>query len=139
VIARAAGKLEGTGIRNAALVSDDISNIGSMVPEGSIGRIYLNFLDPWPKKRHEKRRCTSPAYLELYRKVLKDGGELHFKTDSTGFYEYTLCNIMENSFKVIYKTDDLYGSEYIESNIQTEYEKKFLLKGEKIKKIAARK
>jgi tRNA (guanine-N7-)-methyltransferase len=137
VIARAAGKLESTSIGNIALVVDDIMNIGEIVPSNSIGRIYLNFLDPWPKNRHEKRRCTSDKYLAIYHDVLKASGQIHFKTDNSDFYSYTLNNLRNSGFKVLLETTDLYGSENSAGNIQTEYEKKFAAKGEKIKKIVA--
>jgi tRNA (guanine-N7-)-methyltransferase len=137
VIARAAGKLESTSIGNIALVVDDIINIREIVPQNSIGRIYLNFLDPWPKNRHEKRRCTSDKYLAIYHDVLKVSGQIHFKTDNYDFYWYTLNNFKNNGFEILFETTDLYGSDSCAGNIQTEYEKKFAAKGETIKKLVA--
>ena len=56
---------------------------------GEVDLVYLNFSDPWPKKRHAKRRLTSPQFLETYETILVPGGEIHFKTDNRGLFEYS--------------------------------------------------
>lgn len=137
VIARAAGKLENTDINNVALLVQDIDDIKQIVPEGSIDRIYLNFLDPWPKKKHEKRRCTNTRFLEKYYSILANKGEIHIKTDNSDFFEYTLEKIKESAFDIFLIIKDLYSTEHIKENVQTEYEKKFVSQGSTIKKVVA--
>ena len=138
VIARAAGKLAETELRNIALIVDDAENIGLMTDEESIGRIYLNFLDPWPKNKHEKRRCTNYRFLDKYRSVLKKGAQVHFKTDNEEFYEYSLTSFKEAGYEIMFYTCDLYNTKEAEFNIQSEYEKKFVQQDICIKKIIAR-
>lgn len=103
----------------------------AMRPE-SVDCIYLNFSDPWPKKGHAKRRLTYKTFLEIYRKLLKEGGILKLKTDNLGLFESSLEQFSECGLEVIWKTYDLHSSEYAEENIMTEYERNFTEKGVKI-------
>lgn len=102
-------------------------------------KLYLNFSDPWPKKRHAKRRLTSPSFLEIYKKILKNNAIVEFKTDNDAMYEYSLGVL--NSRKdviVAYSINDMYGditNIYNINNIQTEYEKKFVSQSKNINKI----
>ena len=99
-------------------------------------RVYLNFSDPWPKKRHEKRRLTSPDFLRQYQAILKPQGEIHFKTDNQGLFEYSLSSMSQYgmSFKQVWL--DLHTSDY-EGNIMTEYEEKFSSRGSRIYRLEA--
>lgn len=105
--------------------------------ENEVDGIYLNFSDPWPKKRHAKRRLTSHRFLPIYHKLLKPGGIIEMKTDNTELYQYSLETIHENSdFEILYNTDDLYNdSKMLWGNIPTEYEEKFTGMGQPINKI----
>ncbi|CCQ95507.1 tRNA (guanine-N(7)-)-methyltransferase [[Clostridium] ultunense Esp] len=97
--------------------------------EGELTRIYLNFTDPWPKARHAKRRLTHPRYLEMYKKLLKPGGEIHLKTDHTAYFQYSLKTLSEAGFQLRHVTLDLHHSSYREENVMTEYEEKFWQQG----------
>ena len=101
---------------------------------GEIDRVYLNFSDPWPKTRHIKRRLTHETFLKLYESVLVPGGEIHFKTDNRGLFEYSLVSMSEYGMKLRYVSLDLHA-EMPEDNIMTEYEEKFSAKGQPIYRL----
>jgi len=96
-----------------------------------ISKIYLNFSDPWPKKRHEKRRLTSEIYLKKYDKVLKNNGFIVQKTDNTNLFQYSLINYSKFGYKIVDISLDLAFQDE-KTNIKTEYEEKFVNKGNKI-------
>ena len=120
---KAAAADEGDIIDNLRFIIGDAETLPQYFPEGSIDRIYLNFSDPWPKKGHAKRRLTHISKLEIYKKLLKDGGEIRLKTDNDGLYEFSLSQFEEARLIKVYTTTDLHHSEYNEGNIMTEYEK----------------
>jgi tRNA (guanine-N7-)-methyltransferase len=91
----------------------------------------LNFSDPWPKVRHEKRRLTYKDFLKLYENILVDGGEIHFKTDNQVLFEYSLMSFSEYGLLLKYVSLDLHKSDY-QGNIMTEYEQKFSEMGNRI-------
>ena len=117
----------------------DAVNIDVKKFSGKVARLYLNFSDPWPKKRHAKRRLTSPSFLDLYKKLLSKGAIVEFKTDNDGLYAYSLETLIaRKDLKVLYHTTDLYKhlkDKYNRDNVQTEYEKKFVAQGKNINKI----
>jgi tRNA (guanine-N7-)-methyltransferase len=104
----------------------------------SIERIYLNFSDPWPKPSHYKRRLTHRNFLHVYRKVLKEGGEIHMKTDNDDLFEYSLQELQNDNWDIVMSTRDLHNSPYLEDNVMTEYEQRFVQQGKKINKLVAR-
>lgn len=126
IIAAAAVKRKQLDLSNLFLVWTDVEQLESFFAAGEVDRIYLNFSDPWPKKRHEKRRLTSRLYLDKYKKILKSGGEIHFKTDDADFFEYSLMSFAEAGFSLRRITRDLAASPW-EGNILTEYEQKFMM------------
>ena len=103
-----------------------------------VSGIFLNFSDPWPKKRHHKRRLTHPNFLTKYNKLLVEEGEIHFKTDDDDLFKASLEYFNENGFEVILITYDLANFDYPQ-NIETEYENKFKSLGIKIKFLIAKK
>ena len=121
-------KLEELDIPNLKLICFDASNINDIF-EREITKIYLNFSDPWPKKRHAKRRLTSPNFLEKYDKIFKDKKDIEMKTDNDELYEYSSETFIDNGFEII-KTDTNYLDEY-----RTEYEDKFINLGKNINYI----
>lgn len=117
----------------------DVTKITDYIPEHYFDRIYLNFPDPWPKKRHTKRRLTSPAYLKLYKQILKSGGDVTLKTDNDQLYTYTLETINnQKDISIIENTNDYYSDHIDLEIIKTEYEQKYLQQGKKIKLIRFR-
>jgi tRNA (guanine-N7-)-methyltransferase len=108
--------------------------------EGSIDRIYLNFSDPWSKPSHYKRRLTHKKFLDIYRAVLFENGEIHMKTDNNELFEYSIEQLkIDNNWEFVMITRDLHKSIYNEGNIMTEYEQRFANEGKKINKLIARK
>ena len=102
-----------------------------------IERIYINFCNPWPKAKHNKRRLTHTKQLELYKKFLKPGGEIFFKTDDDDLYLATLRYLEEAGFTIYYKTTDLHNEQNVE-NVLSEHEIMFMEQGIKIKAIKAK-
>ncbi|MDR2487511.1 MAG: tRNA (guanosine(46)-N7)-methyltransferase TrmB [Clostridiales Family XIII bacterium] len=93
---------------------------------GELDGIFLNFSDPWPKARQEKRRLTSPAYLASYAEVLAPGAFLRFKTDNPELFAYSKDTFLfAPAFEVTALAEDLHNSPYAAGNIETEYERKF--------------
>ncbi|MDH5164010.1 tRNA (guanosine(46)-N7)-methyltransferase TrmB [Heyndrickxia oleronia] len=131
VIVSALDKLIDEELTNIKLLNIDGSNLSDLFAKGDIERVYLNFSDPWPKKKHAKRRLTYKSFLKLYEGLLIDGGEIHFKTDNQGLFEYSLQSFSEYGLLLKYISLDLHNSEF-EDNIMTEYEEKFSAKGQRI-------
>lgn len=104
--------------------------------ESSVERIYLNFSCPYPKARYAKHRLTSPIFLPMYKKILKNGGEIHQKTDNMHFFEYSIEKYSELGFKLQNISLDLHNSDF-EGNIITEYEKRFTDLGQPIYRLEA--
>lgn len=105
----------------------------------SLSVIYLNFSDPWPKKGHAKRRLTHRDFLRTYLRLLKMGGELRFKTDNVGLFDFTLEELEALGLTPYFLTRDLHNSPENEGNVMTEYEKNFSEKGFCICSLALRK
>lgn len=122
---------------NLKIICDDANNLKNWFKNKSVDKIFLNFSDPWPKKRHESKRLTSIGFMNIYKQILKPKQTIEFKTDNQGLYEYTLDQWMHSKdFKVEAYTDDLYSNaDLLKDNIPTEYENKFIKQGIKIKKI----
>lgn len=101
--------------------------------EDKINRIYINFCNPWPRKKHKKRRLTHIRQLENYKQFLDEGSEIYFKTDNDELFEESLEYFKEAGFKEVKKTYDLHNKPIFEENIETEHEKMFSENGIKIK------
>lgn len=104
--------------------------------KGEVAQVYLNFSDPWPKTRHEKRRLTSPKFLKQYESILSDGAEIHFKTDNRALFEYSLASMSQYGMTLQQVWLDLHKSNF-EGNIMTEYEEKFSALGHPIYRLEA--
>lgn len=122
---------------NLTLVRGDGASLDTYFEDGSIDRLYLNFSDPWPKTRHEKRRLTYKTFLANYQQVVKPGGGLEFKTDNQGLFEYSLTSL--NNFGMIFDGVwlNLHESPENEGNVETEYEQRFASLGQPIYKLKA--
>ncbi|UOY94338.1 tRNA (guanosine(46)-N7)-methyltransferase TrmB [Ectobacillus sp. JY-23] len=122
---------------NLKLINKDAKDLTLFFADGEVDRVYLNFSDPWPKVRHEKRRLTYRSFLRNYEQVLVKGGEIHFKTDNQGLFEYSLCSISAYGMLLTYISLDLHNSAF-EGNVMTEYEEKFSQKGNRIYRLEAK-
>ena len=114
---------------NLRFIIGDADNLDEWFPEHSVDRLYLNFSDPWPKAGHAKRRLTHKNYLARYKRLLKEGGLLIFKTDNVGLFDLSLESFAEFGLEILWQTRDLHNSERAEGNGMTEYEKNFSEKG----------
>ena len=123
-------------VDNLQILNANGSKISEYFAPGEIDRVYLNFSDPWPKKRHAKRRLTSPEFLKEYQTILPKYGEIHFKTDNRGLFEYSLCSMSQYGMSFVGVWLDLHHSDF-EGNIMTEYEEKFSAKGQPIYRLEA--
>ena len=132
-----AKKLVEEEIANAKLMFINAEVLMQEIKDESLEGIFLNFSDPWPKKRHHKRRLTAMSYLDNYYRVLKKGARLVIKTDNADLFAFTLENLENSKFKVISKTDDY--NEFDEFDTMTEYEKSFRDEGVKINRIVLEK
>ena len=124
VVYAAARKVREKNLTNVRLMVFDINNIETLFNEDEIDRLYINFCDPWSKKRHAKRRLTYITFLEKYRHLLKSDGEIQFKTDNRGLFDFSLEQFELANAKVSEVTFDLHADNPID-NIETEYERKF--------------
>ncbi|GEL07678.1 tRNA (guanosine(46)-N7)-methyltransferase TrmB [Salisediminibacterium halotolerans] len=121
---------------NLRLIEADVKNIEHLFAQNEVDRLYLNFSDPWPKKRHAKRRLTNEWFLKWYALILKDHGEIHFKTDNQGLFEYSIESMTAFGYRLKNISLDLHNSEMTD-NIMTEYEEKFSNKGMRIYRLEA--
>jgi tRNA (guanine-N7-)-methyltransferase len=110
----------------------DATNIEEVF-DHEINTIYLNFSDPWPKDRHEKRRLTSSVFLKKYDTIFKDKKHIIMKTDNRHLFEYSTISFVKNDYKIDDISLDLHKEQT--ENIQTEYEIKFSNLGYPIYKI----
>ena len=113
----------GIALKNLYFMSFDALKLLDYFSENQVDVLYLNFSDPWPKKRHTKRRLTYKDFLENYKKVLKKDGIIEFKTDNRGLFEYSLVSMQNFVMEFIEVYLDLHKTEVF--NVETEYEKKF--------------
>lgn len=126
VLAKALEKIDSEPLQNLYVVREDIGNVLEIFEEDEVDRIYLNFSDPWPKDRHAKRRLTHSSFLIKYDAILKKGSDIIFKTDNNKLFEYSLEEMKAYGYDISIVTRDLHHSEYVEGNIMTEYESKFV-------------
>lgn len=125
-------------VKNLRFAMKNIALLDEVLPEGAVSRIYLNFSDPWPKKKRAKRRLTHPDFLRLYKKWLSPDGEIFFKTDNAALFEFSLNSFAGEDFLLSAITFDLHKSDF-EGNIMTEYEERFAAEGKPIYRLEARK
>ncbi|MBN3581874.1 tRNA (guanosine(46)-N7)-methyltransferase TrmB [Algoriphagus aestuarii] len=124
------------GINNVAFLRTQIELLDDFFAEEEISELWITFPDPFPRDGDEKRRLTSPRFLEMYKPLLKSNGTVHFKTDNTGLFDYSLALFQEREdINLLGYTHDFYSSEWKDDHlgIQTRYEEMFSEKGEKIK------
>lgn len=137
VIVGALKKVMNAETSNVRLVNENAEDLRELFAPNEVDHIYLNFSDPWPKNRHEKRRLTFHTFLDQYEEVLKPGGELTLKTDNRGLFEYSLVSFSQYGMKLEDVSVDLHEDED-PLNVETEYEEKFSSKGQPIYRCRAR-
>lgn len=135
VIYQAARRI-GAKTANLRLLLVDIKEIEQYFAAHEIGRIYLNFSDPWPKAGHAKRRLTHPQFLQVYKRLLQRDGEILLKTDNRAFFTYSQDTLVQTGFSLGRMTDDLHHSA-VSGNVMTEYEAKFAALGQPIYRLEA--
>lgn len=116
------------GVANVGFLRIQIETLLDFFAPGEVDEIWITFPDPQPQVSREKKRLTSPRFLEKYKAILKPGGFINLKTDNDGLYGYTAGKIAELGLALHVKTEDLYQSEYADEilSIKTYYEKKYL-------------
>lgn len=130
VIYKAAKRISNNVIPNLYLINYDAFKLDEVFDEGEIEKIFLNFSDPWPKSRHEKRRLTSSEFLSVYKKFLVNKGIVEFKTDNRKLFEYSLMKFNELDYDILDLSLDLHSDS--DDIINTEYEDKFVGLGQVI-------
>ena len=123
------------GLKNVFFVDGDAALLPDMFAPDEVDRIYINFCDPWPKSNQAKRRLTHHNFLNQYRKVLKPGGEIHFKTDNDKLFEWSLEEIPQFGFQLSEVTRDLHANGPV--GVMTDYEAKFYGEGKNINRCVA--
>jgi Predicted S-adenosylmethionine-dependent methyltransferase len=123
---------------NLQLLLANGKDLSELFAENEVSGVYLNFSDPWPKTRHEKRRLTYKSFLKEYQYILKDDGYLQFKTDNQGLFEFSLISMNNYGMKFDELSLNLHEDEALnQNNIETEYEEKFSKKGFRINYLKA--
>ena len=136
VMVMAAEKCREKGLENVKFLLEDATKLPEICREHSLDVIYLNFSDPWPKKRHTSRRLTYRTFLEIYKKLLKPGGFIKMKTDNEGLFNFSLEEFTDAGFILSEVTTDIHSTE-IENEVMTEYETRFSEQGMNIYHLKA--
>ena len=123
-------------LKNVLFVDIDAARLLEIFAPAEADRIYINFCDPWLKKRQYKRRLTAPGFLALYREILKPGGEIWFKTDNSPLFEWSLEQFETCGFELHEVTRDLHADGPV--GVMTDYEAKFYGEGLPINRCVAK-
>lgn len=134
-IVKALYKLLEEPLDNLRLLRADAMHLMDLIPPKSVSRIYLNFSDPWPKVRHEKRRLTHPSFLARYETLLKEHGDIHFKTDNRSLFEYSLETMRDYGMTIHSVSYDLHNEQ--SDIVTTEFEDRFRSEGKPIHHLIA--
>ena len=124
-------------LTNVFFVDGDAALLRDFFAPNEVDRLFINFCDPWPSNRHAKRRLTHRDFLVLYRGILKDGGQIHFKTDNRDLFEYSLFQFPKAGYTLSEVTRNLH--EHGVKGVMTDYEEKFHLLGTPINRCVGTK
>ena len=116
-------KAKAMGLTNVFYIDMDVANIEDIFAGSEIDRLFINFPDPWPRKKNAKRRLTHRSFLDKYCRVVKENGEIHFKTDNAPLFEYSLEEFAACGLQVNQLTRNLHENGIV--GIMTGYEEKF--------------
>lgn len=123
---------------NLTFARCDAIHLQDVIQPQTLDTIYINFSDPWPKKRHTKRRLTSPQFLSMYERLLISSGHVIQKTDNVHLFEYSLMSFSQQGWILDTVSLDLHHNEMLNAdNIRTEYEERFAKKGQNIHYLKA--
>lgn len=114
-------------LKNVFFLVGDAALLPDYFDGGEVDLIYINFCDPWPPKGQAKRRLTHRGFLENYRRVLRPGGQIHFKTDNQPLFEFSLLEFPAAGYDLSEVTRDLHGEG--PQGVMTDYEAKFFAEG----------
>lgn len=137
VLIKGVEKADEANLNNILFAWANVSNILDYFEVGELSRVYVNFCDPWPKKRWAKRRLTHTNFLEKYKMILNNEGEVHFKTDNEKLFEFSLNEMALNDWLLKNISLNLANSDF--ENVTTEYEDKFMSYGMNIYRCEAKK
>lgn len=129
-------RLGGDYPSNMKFIWENANILSEIFADGEVDIIYLNFSDPWPKKRHAKRRLTHLNFLEMYKQILNPQGKIVLKTDNRGLFDFSLAEMRSSGFRV-YDVDYNYPLKGAEGDVPTEYEMRFRRRGEPIHRLVA--
>ena len=130
-------RVKNASLENVRFIDADAKLVCEMFAPGEVSRLYINFCDPWPKSRDAKLRLTSPGFLRLYGDLLPLGGEIHFKTDNTPLFDWSVERFTEEGWALSELTHDLHANGPV--GVMTDYEAKFYEQGMKINRLVATK
>ncbi|MDO5399468.1 MAG: tRNA (guanosine(46)-N7)-methyltransferase TrmB [Eubacteriales bacterium] len=116
-------KAQAMGLTNVFYIDMDVANIEDIFAPGEMDRLFINFPDPWPRKKNAKRRLTHRGFLDKYCRTVRQGGEIHFKTDNAPLFEFSLEEFAACGLEVKNLTQDLHRDGVV--GIMTGYEEKF--------------
>ncbi|EFF41594.1 tRNA (guanosine(46)-N7)-methyltransferase TrmB [Mycoplasmopsis alligatoris] len=137
VAAKIIKKIDELELKNLYVICQDAINL-SQIFTGKILEMWLTFSDPWPKKRHEKRRLTYKTFLDEYACILDKNGILKLKTDNDKLFDYSIESLELNKWQIINVTRDLHKSEFSKNNYMTGYEQKWSSLGKNINYLEAK-
>lgn len=130
-------KAQELGVENVIFVCDDAARLSEMFAPDEVDLLYINFPDPWPSKKHGKRRLTCTEFLKSYRAILKDGGQIHFKTDNRPLFDFSLTQFAPAGYQLSQVTNDLHAED--PAVVMTDFEARFSAEGVKINRCVATK
>ena len=125
------------GLTNIFFIDADAALLRDYFAPDEVDQLYINFCDPWPGVKHARRRLTHEQFLLLYRGILKEGGQLHFKSDNRDLFEWSLFQFPKAGYTLSEVTRDLHGAGI--QGVMTDYEEKFHLMGTPINRCVGTK
>lgn len=135
IYAIAMKKIVNEGLTNIRLLNVKAIDLLNYIDEESIDKLYLNFSDPWPQNGYRKRRLVHPLHLEIFEKLLIDGGTILFKTDNLPLFEMAVKNFNVRNYEILFVS---YDYQTVSGDFVSEYEAKFRTNGDKIYRIVAK-
>lgn len=128
-------RVQALKLENVLFIDGDAKDILEIFAPGEVDRIYINFCDPWPKSRDAKLRLTAPGFLRRYADALRGGGQIHFKTDNTPLFDWSILEFQAEGWELSAVTHDLHENGVV--GFMTDYEAKFHAQGMKINRLEA--